>query len=81
MWEMMTMRYENFIKHAGMSYRSDPKKSWSQCNLRQRTMQSYAVKYPGSKSSSSVKKFRVVLGHFGFGLLAAVIEPSLDTRA
>lgn len=80
---MMTMRYEKRHQvHAGMSCRSNPKKSWSQCNLRQRIYAKHAVKYPGSKSWSSVKRFRVVLkGHLEVDLLAAVVEPSLDTRA
>jgi hypothetical protein len=80
---MLTMRYEKqHHEDAGMSSRPSRKKSWSQCGLRKRIYASHAVKYPGSKSWASVKRFRVVLkGHFGFDLLAAAAEPSLDTRA
>ena len=60
-----------------------PRESWSQCNLKQRIYAGHAIKYPGSKSSSSVRRFREVLtSHLAVDLLAAaaVVEPSLDTK-
>lgn len=78
---MMTVGYAIVINvYAGMSYRSMSEVMFSvQCQAK--IYASHAVKYPGSRSSSSVRRFRVVLmGHLVVDLIA-VVGPSLDTRA
>jgi hypothetical protein len=73
-------KYRHHV-HAGMSYRSISEVMVS-VQSQAKIYASHAVKYPGSKSSSSVKRFReALMGHLAVGLLVVVVEPSLDTRA